>query len=106
MANQNLLPPKLVSLVNNMKKCKSKFSQNLSYVVLSLALIHVVSADDTKPQNAVQQVLIEPTPANAPSAAQQIQIDRKYGMFCHYGINTYAGKDMKNSPLIQAISAI
>ena len=37
--------------------------------------------------------LIEPIPAERPSKAQRAQIDRKYGMFCHFGINTYAGSE-------------
>lgn len=51
------------------------------------------------------QPLIEPVPAAAPSAAQRAQIARKYGMFCHFGINTYAGKewtDGKVSPSVYA----
>lgn len=36
---------------------------------------------------------IEPVPTNAPSAMQQIQIDRAYGMFCHFGINTFHNEE-------------
>lgn len=39
------------------------------------------------------QGLLEPVPSDKPSAAQRAQIDRKYGMFCHFGINTYAGHE-------------
>lgn len=35
------------------------------------------------------QKLILPTPSTVPSASQQKQIDRKYGMFMHFGINTF-----------------
>lgn len=33
--------------------------------------------------------VILPVPSDRPSAAQQKQIDRKYGMFIHFGINTF-----------------
>ena len=33
--------------------------------------------------------LILPVPSTTPSAAQQQQIARKYGMFIHFGINTF-----------------
>lgn len=36
-----------------------------------------------------KQCLILPEPATAPSKAQQAQIARKYGMFIHFGINTF-----------------
>ncbi|MCW1924436.1 alpha-L-fucosidase [Luteolibacter arcticus] len=32
---------------------------------------------------------VEPAPSAQPSAAQQSQIDRRYGMFIHFGINTF-----------------
>jgi alpha-L-fucosidase len=32
---------------------------------------------------------IEPTPSNKPSKYQQEQIQRKYGMFIHFGVNTF-----------------
>lgn len=34
-----------------------------------------------------------PVPSNTPNPHQQTQIDRVYGMFCHFGINTYAGHE-------------
>jgi len=36
-----------------------------------------------------RQRLIMPTPATTPNKAQQAQIARKYGMFIHFGINTF-----------------
>lgn len=36
-----------------------------------------------------KQKLILPLPSTAPSVAQQEQIARKYGMFIHFGINTF-----------------
>jgi alpha-L-fucosidase len=37
--------------------------------------------------NTTKKIL--PIPSNGPSGAQQKQIDRKYGMFIHFGINTF-----------------
>lgn len=37
--------------------------------------------------------LILPVPSTTPSAAQQQQIARKYGMFIHFGINTFHDKE-------------
>ena len=37
----------------------------------------------------VKQSLILPEPGTTPSKAQQAQIARKYGMFIHFGINTF-----------------
>jgi len=42
---------------------------------------------------AFAATLIEPIPSDQPSAAQRAQIERTYGFFCHFGINTYAGKE-------------
>lgn len=36
---------------------------------------------------------IEPAPSDKPSAGQLAQIGRKYGMFCHFGINTFADQE-------------
>lgn len=35
----------------------------------------------------------EPAPSVAPSPAQQAQIDRRYGLFCHFGINTFLDQE-------------
>ena len=40
-------------------------------------------------QSIYGQKLILPTPSTTPSKAQQQQIARKYGMFIHFGINTF-----------------
>jgi len=37
--------------------------------------------------NTKKEIL--PVPSKEPSEAQQKQIDRKYGMFIHFGINTF-----------------
>ena len=37
--------------------------------------------------------LIIPVPFDLPSKAQQKQIARKYGMFIHYGINTFHNEE-------------
>jgi alpha-L-fucosidase len=38
----------------------------------------------------------EPIPSEQPSAAQKVQIARKYGMFCHFGMNTYTDVEWGN----------
>ena len=52
------------------------------FVSLALALTTAVSAQ-------IKQKLILPQPGTTQSKAQQAQIDRKYGMFIHFGINTF-----------------
>jgi alpha-L-fucosidase len=43
--------------------------------------------------------MIAPIPATTPTAAQRAQIGRKYGMFCHFGINTYANQEWTDGSL-------
>lgn len=50
-------------------------------------------------QPASLTLLLAPTPATGPSAAQQAQITRKYGMFCHFGINTFADQEWTDGTL-------
>ncbi len=38
---------------------------------------------------AFSQTIKEPVPSSIPSRYQLAQIDRKYGMFIHFGINTF-----------------
>jgi alpha-L-fucosidase len=64
----------------------------LAILLFVSAIIASVYADDSKP-------LIGPQPATSPTAAQQAQIDRKYGMFCHFGINTYANQEWTDGKL-------
>ena len=40
-----------------------------------------------------------PKPATSPTANQQAQIDRKYGMFMHFGINTFNDKEWSDGTL-------
>lgn len=42
---------------------------------------------------ATLTVTAAPVPSTTPSAAQQAQMDRKYGMFCHFGINTFVNQE-------------
>ena len=37
--------------------------------------------------------MIKMTPSLQPSCYQQEQIDRKFGMFVHYGINTFLNQE-------------
>ena len=43
--------------------------------------------------------MITPQPATTPNPAQRRQIERKYGMFCHFGINTYANEEWTDGSL-------
>lgn len=52
----------------------------LSWSVLGLLLLG---------QPAFSQNLLLPVPSDKPSKAQLKQIERKYGMFIHFGINTF-----------------
>ena len=45
------------------------------------------------------QTLIDQIPSAEPSVGQQAQIARKYGMFCHFGINTYANQEWTDGSL-------
>ncbi len=45
-----------------------------------------------EPQEVIQ-------PSDRPNAAQQEQIDRKYGMFLHFGINTFNNMEWSNGKL-------
>ncbi|MFD0894280.1 alpha-L-fucosidase [Luteolibacter ambystomatis] len=40
-----------------------------------------------------------PTPSTLPDAVQQMQMDRKYGMFCHFGVNTFADQEWTDGTL-------
>lgn len=52
--------------------------------LLLICLFTILSTTVVKSQK-----LILPIPSNAPNKAQQAQINRKYGMFIHFGINTF-----------------
>jgi alpha-L-fucosidase len=55
------------------------------------------AALSTLPTSAEAQVKTQRkgwiTPSTGPNSAQQTQIDRRFGMFIHFGINTYSGKE-------------
>lgn len=53
----------------------------------SLLLALAVSMASCSDVHRLSYIL--PQPSQQPSAAQRIQIDRKYGMFIHFGINTF-----------------
>lgn len=44
--------------------------------------------------------LILPIPSESPSRAQLKQINRKYGMFIHFGINTFHNMEWTDGTLL------
>jgi alpha-L-fucosidase len=44
-------------------------------------------------------IAMVPTPSTSPGPGQQAQINRKYGMFCHFGINTFADLEWTDGTL-------
>lgn len=63
----------------------------LSIVFLSLLSCSGYSQDTDRGVVATDYLL--PVPSDRPNAAQQAQIDRKYGMFMHFGINTFVDQE-------------
>ncbi len=57
-----------------------------SSILLALTALAFSCLSSTAQQ---KQKLILPTPSTQPNAAQLKQIDRQYGMFIHFGINTF-----------------
>ncbi len=43
--------------------------------------------------------LIKPVPANTPNKGQQMQIDRKFGMFLHFGVNTFGNVEWSDGSI-------
>lgn len=56
--------------------------------ILVLAVLAVITLAVTG-----QTTLQKPLPSSEPSIYQQAQIDRKYGMFVHFGINTFHNEE-------------
>lgn len=44
-------------------------------------------------------MLISPVPATFPSKGQQMQIDRKFGMFLHFGVNTFGNVEWSDGSI-------
>lgn len=70
-----------------------KFTANSSTTLLRFTTLEGDSA--TEAQVAGLQVAEPLTlpPSNIPNARQQAQIDRRYGLFLHFGINTFTGNE-------------
>lgn len=87
------------------KTCKPQFPVKKSYFRMKISNLSIMYALNLKKririalsvawlcalQLAAQtcRTQLLPIPSDRPSAAQQRQIDRKYGMFIHFGINTF-----------------
>ncbi len=56
--------------------------------------VRLIPSSGVPPVVSGLQILqaIEPAASSQPSAAQQAQIDRRYGMFIHFGINTFVNQ--------------
>src|SRR5215831_13324070 len=54
-------------------------------IKIGFLLLFIILADDLFSQNTIK----EPQPSTKPSPDQLAQIKRKYGMFIHFGINTF-----------------
>lgn len=69
------------------------------FAICSVAcvVVLVLSAAGARAEDAGQpgqrRAMIAPVPAREPNAAQRALIERKYGMFCHFGINTYVNEE-------------
>lgn len=68
-----------------------------------LITVLIVSAIMISAQTESQ--FIEPVPSDNPSAVQRAQIDRRYGFFCHFGINTYADKEWTDGTVLPQVYA-
>lgn len=91
-------------MLNTNSKNIFKYCLLVLFIALNIPIsATIINADP--PSSVPQQKLIEPDPSDRPSAAQQMQIDRKYGMFCHFGINTYAGKEWTDGKVPPAVYA-
>ena len=72
----SFLPLHHLKQINILKNMKRLFFTYIFLITLVL-------------QSVYGQRLILPVPSNTPNKAQQKQIARKYGMFIHFGINTF-----------------
>jgi alpha-L-fucosidase len=66
---------------------------------LAMAVALTVAVAQAGGASPTDTPMITPIPATEPNAAQRAQIARKYGMFCHFGINTYANQEWTDGSL-------
>ncbi len=62
-----------------------QMKNKLSIWIMAMLLASCTSVNDSK--------IILPVPADVPSEAQKAQIARKYGMFIHFGMNTFHNEE-------------
>ncbi len=65
----------------------------ISGPVLALAMLSIARAAHAQPANGVI------SPGTQPNAVQRTMIERKYGMFIHFGINTYHDQEWTDGSL-------
>jgi alpha-L-fucosidase len=56
--------------------------------------------------STAQSVITKPVPSTKPGIYQLQQIKRKYGMFIHFGINTFYEKEWTDASLQYPISRL
>jgi alpha-L-fucosidase len=69
-----------------------------------VGLYHVVATNSLNTATSMDatlaiSTLIEPVPADTPTPVQTVQILRKYGMFCHFSINTFNDMEWSDGTL-------
>jgi len=67
--------------------------------ILTVSTICILLFTASCIQQQVQQGIEEPIPATSPNKYQQLQINRKYGMFIHFGINTFHNEEWTDGTL-------
>lgn len=63
--------------------------------IAAIAALWLLAAPGATAQQRCELIL--PTPSTEPNAAQKAQIDRRYGMFIHFGVNTFNDTESRPS---------
>lgn len=69
--------------------------RHLLKIAGALALAWLLTAPDASAQQRCELIL--PTPSTEPNEAQKAQIERRYGMFIHFGVNTFNDTESRPS---------
>lgn len=71
--------------------------KKFSRIALALAAASIFSVQEASAQKKYELIL--PDPSTVPNAAQKKQMARKYGMFIHFGINTFNDTEWSDGSL-------